>query len=368
MSLGLPEVKLTFSAAIARAFSPGADGRMALIVRDAAQTTGAKIYEITSPDGLAEAGVTAAAATTEAIRQAFLGGITSLVVVLLATLGEMSAAYDLVETARFDVCAVADIASGEVAGFVAWAKGLYDTDAKHALFVVAEATAPDHPAIVNFVADDILAADPDDPTTPMAVTQEKFVPRIAGAIAGAKLWEGVTFLKLGDVVSCAAMTKTNINAAIAAGKLALYYNGETVKIARGVTSLETPTTTYPTPYQKIKIVRTLNRIEDDIVRNIEDNWLGRVPNTVENKHLLVSAILDYLQQMEKLSVLQPGTSTMAIDVVKTRTYLKTIRTAAVVDAMTDEQVLEEDSGDKLYLAGSIRPVDSVEDIDIAINL
>jgi hypothetical protein len=256
---------------------------------------------------------------------------------------------------------VAGLADGETAAFITWAKDAYDNKGKRALFVVAGATAPDHKAIIHFDVGDITVG-------AQTYTDLEYVPRIAGALAGLQLWESATYLVLPEVDDCPHLTRALANAAIAAGKLILYHDGEKVKIARGVTSLTTLGSDGNTDFQKAKVVRILNQLEKDITTNIEDNYIGKVPNTYVHKALLITAIRDYLTSLEKLSVLAAGVNTIDIDIPRQRTFLKTKMTEAQVDAMDDDAVREAYTDDKLYLTGTVRPVDSVEDVAIAFTL
>jgi hypothetical protein len=227
--------------------------------------------------------------------------------------------------------------------------------------VVTSATAPDHQAIINFDTTGIVVGS-------STFTSYDYLPRIAGALAGLQLWESATYLVLPEVSDCPHLTRAQANAAIAAGKLILYHDGEKVKIARGVTSLTTIGANLSTEFQKAKVVRILNQLEKDIVSNVEDNYIGKVPNSYIHKSLLITAIRDYLVSLEKLSVLFPGLNAVDVDLTRQRTYLKTKLPEAEVNAMDDDAVREQYTDDKLFLAGAVRPVDSVEDVAIAFTL
>ena len=359
MSFGLPQVTMTFNLAAQAAGNAAATGRLALLVRDAA-VTGSTVLTFTN-----EAEALAALDWTEdnaaAIRQAFLGKPALVLVVVLPSAASLSTGYTVLETQRFDVCTVAGLAEGEAAAFIAWAKDAYDNKGKRALFLVAGATAPDHKAILHFDTSGITVAGE-------TFSSFEFLPRIAGALAGLQLWESATYLVLPEVEDCPHLTRAQANAAIASGKVILYHDGEKVKIARGVTSLTTIGAEGTTEFQKAKVIRILNQLERDVTANIEDNYIGKVPNSFVHKALLLTAIRDYFANLEKLSVLAPGANAVDIDLARQRTYLKTKHAEAVVDAMDDDEVREAYTDDKLFLAGTVRPVDSIEDVAIAFTL
>jgi hypothetical protein len=359
MAFGLPQVTMTFNLAAQTAGSTAVTGKLALVLRDAAVTSNTILTFNTEPDTLAA--LEWSDASKAAISRAFLGRPSLVLLVVLPEAAALSAGYAILETQRFDVCTVAGLAEGEAAAFITWAKDAYDNKGKRALFVAASATAPDHPAIIHFDTTGIIVGGE-------TYTAYDYLPRIAGALAGLQLWESATYLVLPEVDDCPHLTRAQANAAIAAGKLILYHDGEKVKIARGVTSLTTIGGNLSTEFQKAKVVRILNQLEKDIVSNVEDNYIGKVANSYIHKTLLLTAIRDYLVSLEKLSVLLPGLNTVDFDLARQRIYLKTKLPEAQVNAMDDDAVREAYTDDKLFLVGAVRPVDSVEDVAIAFTL
>ncbi len=358
MAFGLPQVILTFSTALQAGWNAAPVGRLALLLRDAVVPSTSALTFTSEAEALAA--LEWSDESKLAISRAFMGRPSVLLLVAMPEAGALADGYTILETQRFDVCTVAGLTEGEAAGFITWAKDAYDNKGKKALFVVAGSTAPDHAALVHFATDGIVVGG-------VTYTAFDYLPRIAGALAGLQLWESATYLVLPEVDDCPHLTRAQASTAIAAGKLILYHDGEKVKLARGVTSLTTLGGA-STEFQKIKVVRILNQLEKDIVTNIEDNYIGKVPNSYIHKSLLITAIRDYLASLEKLSVLYAGSNTVDIDLPRQRTYLKTKLPEAQVDAMDDDKVREQYTDDKLFLAGTVRPVDSVEDVAIAFTL
>lgn len=364
-ALGLPSVSVVFQEAAEAAISPAGVGSVALVIQDAAITDNA--VEVYSSLTEALAAHTWTDANAAALTYAFYGRPLSVIAACVKAAGTLSDGYALLEAQRFDVCTVAGLGEATVAAFVTWAKGAYDDLGKKSLYLAAGATTPDHPAIINFETSDVTIAG-------AAVTTPSYtlLPLIAGVIAGQQLWESVTYKVIPLIEDCVHLTRAEADAAIGDGKLILYHDGQKVKIARGVTSLTTVTPTvgadYGPEWRKIKVVRILNRIEEDVRIAVEDSYIGKMPNDVVHKQLLIAAILDYLRALELAGVLRAGTSTLDIDLESTRTYLKTIMSTAEVEAMDEGQIREADTDDKLYLLGTVRPMDAIEDVEITFNL
>lgn len=364
MSLGLPSVSITFQDAAQAAVGPAGVGSVALVIQDAAILADSVAGYSSLAEALAAHDWTDA--NIQALTFAFYGNPASVIAVQLAAESTLADGYALLEAQAFDVCTVAGLEEADAAAFVVWAKAAFDDLHKRALYVVAGAVAADHPAIVNVSATDAVIAGA------VAVTSYDLLPLIAGAIAGQQLSESVTYKALPIIEDCAHQSRAAVSAIIAAGDLTVFHDGAKVKIARGVTSLTTvtptPGATYGPEWRKIKVVRILNRIENDVRLSIEDTYIGKLPNDFAHKQLLIAAILDYLRAFEAAGVLQAGTSTLGIDLEATRTYLKTVLPTAEVDAMTEAEINEADTDDKLYLVGRVRPVDAIEDVAITFTL
>ena len=149
-----------------------------------------------------------------------------------------------------------------------------------------------------------------------------------------------------------------------AGKMIVWFDGEKVKTARGVNSLTTLTAAKNSQFQKIKIVDTMDMIENDIKRTAEDNYLGRYANTYDNKCLLLSAIGNYFEKVKQDNILS-GYS-IEIDVDANRAYLKD--KGKDVDAMSDDDIKTANTGSSVFLKATIQILDAIEDIVLPITI
>jgi hypothetical protein len=306
--------------------------------------------------GLADAGA-------EALGLAYAGAPAKVVLVTRPTDAEdYAGVFEELERLRFNILVFPGIAPGDVSGVAAWVKDAYENKEKKILAVLPNADAADHPAIVNFATSGVAVAEGPD------YTAAGYAPRIAGIIAGKDLSEGITYQPLPEVVKVPGMTRAEADAAIAAGKLVLYHDGEKAKIARGVTSFVTATETMGDDYKKIKIVRILNQVYDDIKKTLEDSYIGKINNTYVNKLLIATAVNNYYETLERGGVLNEGMNRCEIDAAEQRAYLKTIMDPAAVAAMAEQQVKEADTRDRVFLASTLRPLDSIEDIRLVVSL
>jgi len=142
-------------------------------------------------------------------------------------------------------------------------------------------------------------------------------------------------------------------------------DGVKVKIARGVNSLQTTTPTKSDSFKKIKIVDIIDVIHNDIKMTANDSYIGKVPNVYDNKVLLISAILGYLDGLVTDQLVDKG-PLVGIDMVAQRAYLGSI--GVDITTLTDRQIKEYDTSDKVFLGGNVKIVDAMEDIQLNITM
>ncbi|WP_442601727.1 phage tail sheath subtilisin-like domain-containing protein [Paenibacillus sp. KN14-4R] len=355
--MGLPNVNIVFKQRAAAAVQQGAVGILALVLKDAS-VTGVTEYHVR---GIEDVPAGLKADNKQYITMALLGAPKEIkVVVIPETATDYATALDYLETIKFNVVAFPGATTAETAALTLWAKAMFSTKDRKIMAVLPNAAA-DHPAVINFATDQIEVSG-------VKYTTTQYTARIAGLIAGLPLTVAPTFQVLSEVTNVPKLTKADADAAINAGKLILYHDGEKVKIARGVTSLVTSTPDIGDDWKKIKVARILNKTYHDIKETIEDLYIGKVQNSYINKLLLVSAISNYYEQLEQDGILDPGKNRVEIDIPTQRLYLKTILGADEVAKMDEQQIKEANTKDQVFLTAVERPLDAMEDIKLTINL
>ncbi len=133
-----------------------------------------------------------------------------------------------------------------------------------------------------------------------------------------------------------------------------------------MTSLVTTTGDKGEIWKKIKLVRIYDKVYTDIRSTFEDEYIGKVQNSYENKLLLCAAVNAYYEVLEQEGLLDPGKSRLDIDVVAQKTYLRSI--GEPVDEWNEQQIKEANTRDQVFVAGPLRALDAIEDIQMIINL
>ncbi|MEG1777334.1 MAG: phage tail sheath C-terminal domain-containing protein, partial [Angelakisella sp.] len=253
------------------------------------------------------------------------------------------------------ITAPCDCSAADAAEVAAWVAARRADDM--AVKAVLPSKAADNEGVINFTAAGIKTGE-------TAFTTAQYCSRIAGMLAGTPLNIACTYAILPEVTDITRLSTAESTAAIDRGELILYHDGEKVKIARGVNSLQTTTADKGAAFKKIKIVEATDVMRRDITRAVQDSYIGKYQNSYDNKCLLISAIQSYLQAMEQQGVLAAGKSSVGINMTQQRQYL----TAHGMDVsrMTEQEIKSADTGEQVFLTATVKILDAIEDIDLAI--
>lgn len=160
------------------------------------------------------------------------------------------------------------------------------------------------------------------------------------------------------------------NKKIDAGKMCIVNDGEKIKIGRAVTAFyhadeDTPSNdTTSRSFSKVRAVDIMNMIEDDIRDNYDEQFVGKVLNSYANKMAFISEInAEYLAGLLGTALDPDGVNMVDIDV---EAQIQYIRKEGIQDptTMTEMEIRKYNTGDKLFLAGSLRILDTMEDLVI----
>lgn len=193
---------------------------------------------------------------------------------------------------------------------------------------------------------------------------EDYCSRIAGLIAACPINESVTYKALPELDGCTKVSLTDLDTAIDAGKLCVFWDGEKVKIARGVNSFVTTSATMGAQFKKIHVVDIMDMILADIKLTAEDHYIGRYTNSYDNKCLLLAAVGNYLADLERQQLIK--VKNVDIDIDANRSYLQT--QGIDTSEMTDQELREAATGSTVFLTATISIFDAIEDIVLPITV
>ena len=349
-TLGMPTLTIAIKKAAATVATRLQDGVVAMIVRDASATAG--LYVVGDKTDIP---ATLAANTAASVERALIGGITRPQKVLLSVIGAdddlVSVGAAALASSDFDYLAAPDdVDEEEMTALVTWLSGIRE------MYSVGKLVLPDHAAddmaVVNFSASGIKVGS-------NTYTGAQYCSRIAGLLAGTPLTNSSTSAVLEEVTGVTAVSDPD--AAVAAGKLILVYDGRKAKLGRAVNSLVTVPADQSEALKKIKIVAAVDLIRREGKLLIEDQYTGQ-GNSYDNKLVMVAAFQDFLAQLEAEGVLQTGSGYAELNLEKQRSWLK--EQGVDVTDMSDQDILKADTGSYIWikLGGTI--LDGMEDFDL----
>lgn len=385
--MGAPSINISFIEKAISAITRGERGIVLLVVKDTLPAPATNpvtvITENDIPQGLSEP-------TIEQIKLAMIGYTNAPKKVLvyhmgIATDAEKSAieqkyksALDALETIKFDYLAIPTVQTdGKAEDIATWVKTMRQNKKKKIKAVLPNVAA-DNEGVINYTTEKNIKTESvkgEDGTITQVntiYTAEQFCSRIAGLIAGTPLTISCTYAPLPELSDCTRLN--DIDTPVDKGEFILFYDGEKVKVVRGVNSFITTVDGKGESFKKIKIVEAMDMINDDITKTAQDSYLGKYANTYSNKCLLISAISAYFAQLKKDDIV--SSYSIGLDADAIRAYLKSKGQQATlddgtvkdVDECSDEEIITAATGASVFLKGTVKILDAIEDIKLPIYI
>lgn len=353
----LPSINIIFKEAGTTAIERGERGVVALILKDTIGTGVTNPVTIYSskdiPNSLSDI-------NKEQINLALMGyqKAPKKVIAYINTAADYKEAQKYFETVKWDYIAVPDILDADVTAFASWVKDLRNNrDIK--VKAVLPNCAADHEGIINFATQNIKTQD-------KTYSTKEYCSRIAGLLAGTPLTISATYAPLLEVLDCDHLTKDDSDAAVDSGKFILINDGTKVKVGRAVNSLVTTANDKGEDFKKIKIIDIMDQIHDDIKKVVDDNYIGKVSNSYDNKCLLTTSIGGYFEELEMEGLLDRDKNKVTIDLEGQKAYLKSI--GVDVDRMKEIDIKQANTKDKVFLAANIKILDAIEDMSFNVSI
>lgn len=385
--MGAPSIDISFIEKAISAITRSERGIVMLWVKDTLPIPAINpvtvVTESDIPEGLSDV-------TIEQVKLAMIGYTNAPKKVLVYYMGipedaeetAVEAGYkkamEAAETIRFDYLAIPTVETdGKGQDIATWVKSMRDNKKKKIKAVLPNVAA-DHEGVINFTTEKsiktetVTSKDGTKTTVDTVYTAEQYCARIAGLIAGTPLTIACTYAPLPELSDC--MRLTDNDTPIDKGEFIIFYDGEKVKVVRGVNSFVTTTDGKGDSFKKIKIVEAMDMINDDIVKTAQDSYLGKYANTYSNKCLLITALSSYFAQLKRDAII--SSYSIGLDAEAIRIYLKGRGIQAAldngdtkeVDECSDEEIITADTGANVFLTGNVKILDAIEDIKMPIYI
>lgn len=352
----LPNINIAFTTQAASAIARSQKGVVAIILRDANANGG---HILTSATQIP---TTLSTDNKAYISRAFLGYVNPprkvIVYVLPVAAVDLTEALTYLQTQTFDYLAgPPDITVAECTAVVTWIKS--QRAAGLTPRAVLPNTSADDEAIINPTTNGNKVGE-------VEYSAAEYCSRTAGLIAGTPMTISCTYAPLPEVSDITRLGKEEMDAAIDAGKFILFYDGEKVKVGRGVNSLQTTTQAKGAEFKKIKIVEAADMMKNDIKKTIQDSYIGKYSNSYDNKCLLITAIKGYFIALENDGILQKDTSAVDIDIVAQEIYLQS-KGIDTTD-MSEQEIRKANTDDKVFIKASTKILDAIEDANLNVAI
>lgn len=349
--MGLPIIDISFKQLAKTAVIRSERGIVALILKDTTKASLTVFDEGDIPSSLTEA-------NQGLIKNVLKGSPNKIELYVLGSEGEISEALTYFEGVEFNLMCMPSAESADVTAIKTFIKKMNDV-VKYKCDAILANEKADSEAIINYTAKNIVVGGE-------SVTTANHTARIAGLIEGTPLHQSITFATLSDVDAIENLTKEQADTRIDNGELILVREMGKVRVARGVNSLTTLTDTKGNAFQKIKLRKTLNLIHNDLRRVIVEKYIGKVPNNYDNKCVLITEIKNYLDELATEQLIEK-VNTVGIDLIAQKKWLKD-NTNLDVNAMTEQEIKEANTQSNVFIAISLKVVDAMEDIVIAVEI
>ncbi len=349
--MGLPSINIIFKTKGVTAIQRSARGIVALIIKD--DTEGGSPLEVFK--SVADIDFTKYTKRNyEYLKLIYEGAPSKVIVIRLATSAtDYNAALRQLKNLRWNYLTIPSIDSENLTIVSAWIKE--QRSAQKTFKAVLPKCVADHEGIINFTTDTIEST-----LSETAFTTAEYCARIAGILAGLPLSRSSTYYVFPDIVSAAVPEDPNER--IDNGELIIVYDSENYKIGRGVNSLTTFTTEHGQEFSKIKIMEGVDLYNDDIRSTFEDSYIGKYRNDYDNKQAFVAAVNAYNKALEGDVLDKTYDNKTTIDVEAQRQYLES--KGIDTSEMDDVAVAKVNTGARVFVAGNIKFVDAMEDLDM----
>lgn len=349
--MGLPIIDISFKQLAKSSVARSQRGIVALILKDTTKASLTVFDEGDIPSSLTKA-------NQGLIKDVLKGSPNKIELFVLGTGTNISEALTYFEGVEFNLMCMPSAETSDVTAIKSFIKKMNDV-VKYKCDAILVNEKADSEAIINYTAKNIVVGGE-------SVTTANHSARIAGLIEGTPLNQSVTFATLSDVDAIENLTKEQADSRIDAGELILVREMGKVRVARGVNSLTTLNDIKGNAFQKIKLRKILNLIHNDLRRVIVEKYIGKVPNNYDNKCVLITEIKNYLDELATEQLIEK-VNTVGIDLIAQKKWLKD-NTNLDVNVMSEQEIKEANTQSNVFIAISLKVVDAMEDIVIAVEI
>lgn len=352
--MGLPEIKISFTGKAETALKRSKLGIVVLILKDDTSEVATAVYK--SPNELKTTDWNAD--NLDYIQKTFEGNPSKVICERIATsVTNYNEVLLRLRYKKFNYLAVPQIKEADTSVISTWIKTQRETE-KKTFKAVLPNTKADYEGIINCTTSGIKVGEKE-------YTTAEYTARIAGILAGLPFTRSATYYVLPEVDSIVEIEDPD--EAVDNGELIFINDGENIKIGRGVNSLKTTTNTKNDDFKSIRVMETMDMVRDDIYNTFNEQYVGKVNNVYDNQVLFITALNAYFTGLSNEYILDDKSDNKTwINVPLQR---KAWEGAGVDTSEWDDQKVKETAFKRnVFLSGTIKIVDTMEDLDFQISM
>lgn len=352
--IGMPEIKIVFESQGLSAIQRSERGIVLLLLKGETENEQGS-YKFSTILDMKET-IQFSKKNAELIRLAFEGTPNKMLIEVVGEKNPLDVVLKKYELVKFNYYAAPNLEAEDVKKVMGWHDKVAINSDKTIKFVGFNLVNANHETIINWSTSAITY----DGTE---YTGQEFTALVASQLAGLPLNRSLTYFKWPKISEASLDFIDNQDAAVDQGKLFLTYDGENYKVARAVNSLTDGGDKKGDDFKKIKIVEAMHLIKDDIRDTFDKYYVGKVPNTYDNKQQFIAMINRVYFAELKGSVLE-NNDRNKVDININANLKYAIERGAEVDYMTTQQIKEFNTGSKVFLEGNVSLIDAMEDLYI----
>lgn len=276
-----------------------------------------------------------------------------------------SAAFAKLENGEYDYLVIPDISPSDASEVATWVKDV-NAVKNYKIKVVLPNTAIDNDHGINFATEWVTLSDG------VTYSTGEIIPRVASYIAATFPDRSIMYGDIPDAVKVAPLGKAELDGKAAAGELHLFNDGQKVRFASGVNALTTLGENQNESFRQIKVVEIMDMLHNSIKKALLEKFIGKYSNSLQNKLLVVTEIMELLREMEKRGLLEHGESDVWLDLDAQKAYLreKNYRTkdGRGVDEMNAEEIARGNTNDRVFIRMRVLVLGAIERIDIVVEV
>lgn len=222
--------------------------------------------------------------------------------------------------------------------FVSYVKRMRETEGKKLQVVLENYPAADYEGVISVKNGVVLS----DGTT---LTAAQAVAWIAGAVAGARMNQSLTYTAYDDAVDASPKyTNSQTIAALQAGEFLFTASAGAAVVEQDINTLHSFTADKGKAYAKNRVIRVLDGISNDFGSIFHRFYIGKVSNNADGRNLLKNEYVKYLEALQEMEAIQ------GFDAQKDLSVAAGEDSEAVVSELHVQPV---DSIEKLYLTVTV---------------